>query len=33
VIVGSVLVALTSDDVRRLQRRDTADEPELALPV
>ena len=33
VIVGSVLVALTSGDVRRLQRRDTSDEPELALPV
>ena len=33
VIVGSVLVALTSGDVRRLQRHDAADEPELALPV
>ncbi len=33
VIVGSVLVALTSGDVRRLQRRQTASEPELALPV
>jgi len=28
VIVGSVLLALTSRDVRRLQRRDPAHEPE-----